>query len=383
MSLYSTLPTSLGYSSRRPRRSYRPASFYIDDDTSSVFALRELGYPSFRYTFPTRIDPETRYRQALYELQDAEQDFEAHMALERTRQVAILRQRAAAEAARRERALALHAEIERIEHARALQVQLEEYEQREAGLQAQAGLDRVARRPRGLFRSLVDSDIERDSTANCCSVESWHNHCQRMPAPARHSIETSTLGEIFKLFAGIEPEAQATTPLPTSSTPAPSQQQPPAEPQPPSKLNDAQVTFNDILEFFHGIAAHASGAENEHSPTYEVRFLVQELSTLSSNRYSQSSPRSEATLVERKDKGKAKAESVPEPSLLRTLLRERMQGGLSQELRDLERAIQLSLQERDAADAKKANVAKARSSSPGATSSKVDLLVLALSIANY
>ncbi|KAI0255567.1 hypothetical protein BJV78DRAFT_684901 [Lactifluus subvellereus] len=48
-----------------------------------------------------------------------------------------------------------------------------------------------------------------------------------------------------------------------------------------------------------------------------------------------------------------------------------MQGGVSQEVRDLERAIQLSLQERDTADAKKAHSAKARRSSPGASSSKV------------
>ena len=126
-----------------------------------------------------------------------------------------------------------------------------------------------------------------------------------------------------------------------------------AEPQPPSpKPNDAGVVFSEILDFFHSIVAQARGAANTTSQP-------------------------ETTPVAETGKGKAKAEPVPAPSLLQTLLHERMRGGVSQEVRDLERAIQLSLEERDAADAKKAHSAKARRSSPGASSSKVRLLLFA------
>jgi hypothetical protein len=80
---------------------------------------------------------------------------------------------------------------------------------------------------------------------------------------------------------------------------------------------------------------------------------------------------SEASPPEGKAKGKAKAEPVAEPSFFQTLLHESMQGGFAQELRDMERAILLSLQDRNSADVKKAHTSKARSSSPGASSSKV------------
>ena len=131
-----------------------------------------------------------------------------------------------------------------------------------------------------------------------------------------------------------------------------------AEPQPPSpKPNDAEVAFNDILDFFHSIAARAGGTANPLSQP-------------------------EATPETGTGKGKAKAEPAHAPALLQTLLREHMQGGVGQEARDLERAIQLSLQERDAADAKKANSAKARRSSPGASSSKVRSLLSASSVRN-
>jgi hypothetical protein len=48
-----------------------------------------------------------------------------------------------------------------------------------------------------------------------------------------------------------------------------------------------------------------------------------------------------------------------------------MNGGLDQEMRDIEQAIKLSLQDRDATGAKKAHASKAFRSSPGASSSKV------------
>ncbi|KAI0255566.1 hypothetical protein BJV78DRAFT_684900 [Lactifluus subvellereus] len=267
MPLYSSLPLSLGYSSHLPRHHDRPASFYLDDGSSSAFVPEELGYSPFSHTFPPRIDAETRYRRALYELQDAEQEFEAHVALERARQVAILRQRAAAKAARRERALAVQAEIESIEHARALQVQLEEYERRQSVLQAEAALDRAPYRQHPFLHGVVDANINGCSVPGRCSVERGRSHCRRTPAPARRDTEALSIGDIFKLFSGIEPEFQPAGP-PTPPTPS---QQPPAEPQPPSKPNDAEVAFNDVLEFFHDVATRAIGAASEHKPTHEVR----------------------------------------------------------------------------------------------------------------
>jgi hypothetical protein len=275
MSFYSTLPVSFGYSSYSPRRSYRPTSFHVDGDYSSG----ELGYPPIPYTFPRRIDPETRYRRALYELEDAEQDFEAHIALERAHQVAILRQRAA-EAARRERALALRAEIE---HARTLQAQLDEYEQREAALQA---LDRAPSWQRAVLRSPVDGNFGRDSALNRCSFERRRNHCRPKPALARDDTDSSAIQEIFKLLAGIKTGPQPPTSFPMSTPPAPSQQQPAADSQPPSsKPDDAQVTFKDIMEFLHGIVARPGDAANEHKPTHTVRLSIRDIKFQSSDRY--------------------------------------------------------------------------------------------------
>jgi len=62
---------------------------------------------------------------------------------------------------------------------------------------------------------------------------------------------------------------------------------------------------------------------------------------------------------------------VPEPTLLQTLFRGRMNGAFDQEMRDIEQAIELSLQGRDVVDAKKAHASKSLRSSPGGSSSKV------------
>lgn len=77
-----------------------------------------------------------------------------------------------------------------------------------------------------------------------------------------------------------------------------------------------------------------------------------------------------------KGKGKAKAEPAPEGSepTFQTLLHEHMKGGLGQEMRDIAHAIKLSLQDRDAADAKRASASKASKSSPSASSSKVGVI---------
>ena len=75
--------------------------------------------------------------------------------------------------------------------------------------------------------------------------------------------------------------------------------------------------------------------------------------------------------MDKKGKGKAEAEPAPEPTLFQTLFGGRMKGSFNQEMRDIEQAIKLSLQDRDAADAKKARASKTGRSSPGASSSKV------------
>jgi hypothetical protein len=62
---------------------------------------------------------------------------------------------------------------------------------------------------------------------------------------------------------------------------------------------------------------------------------------------------------------------VPEANLFETLFRGRANDAHDQELRDMEYAIKLSLQDRDASDIKKAHASKASESSPDASSSKV------------
>ncbi len=127
MFYYSPSSRFQGYTSYLPRRSYLPTSFDVDDTPSSAFALEDLGHSSLPQSFlPPGITAETRYRRALYELEAAEQEYQAHVAVERARQAAAVRRRVAAEAARREHEIALYAEMERINRARALQEQVEE-----------------------------------------------------------------------------------------------------------------------------------------------------------------------------------------------------------------------------------------------------------------
>ncbi|KAH9986961.1 hypothetical protein BJV77DRAFT_807229 [Russula vinacea] len=101
MFYYRPSSRSQDYTPYLPRRSYRPASFDLNDVPSSALPFEDFGYSPLPHPFlPPRVDAETRYRRALDELQAAEQEFEAQMALERARQAAAVRQRAAAEAAR-------------------------------------------------------------------------------------------------------------------------------------------------------------------------------------------------------------------------------------------------------------------------------------------
>jgi len=257
---YSPSSPSFGYPSYAPQRSYRPASYDVYDEPSPVLTFEDLGYSPLSRPFEPRVDPETRYRRALHELEVAEHDLEAHIALGRARQVAAVRQRAAAEAARRERAqVALQAEIERIQHARAsaLQAQAEERlarRQQAHWARAGAGLDRAHFPGRALLHALADADAEEVSIPRCCPVD-------RRPTSSlpRQGDETLTLGDLLKLLAGVDPEPQHVSAA-QSSPPAPSQPSHPAEPKPQEpKRDNAEPTLNDILEFFYGIAAQARG----------------------------------------------------------------------------------------------------------------------------
>ncbi|KAI0299032.1 hypothetical protein B0F90DRAFT_1730216 [Multifurca ochricompacta] len=317
-------PLSLEY---LPLRSYRPAYPYFDGEPSSAFAFEERGRPVFSYAPLPRLDAETRYRRAVHELQAAEQEFEAHISLKRARQAAILRQRAAAEASRRERALAIRAEVERIESACALQAQSKKNT-------SDAALHRGYRQQNDSLRALVDASVRKVAGSEPRVTERQSTHSRPTCSAACHDSESLTFGGLLKLFTEILPQLHPTNPPESSASPTPSQQHPPAEPQPSSsKQDEAEASLNSILEFFHGIAAQASGVTNDSQHLHEPSF------------------------------------QPTSPTLLEALFKERSQGTHDQEMRDIERAIELSLQYRNAADAKKAHATKAFRSSPGASSS--------------
>lgn len=362
---YSPSSRSQGYAPYLPRRSNFSASFDIDDTPSPAYALEDLGYPPLSQSFaPRPINAETRYRRALYELEAAEQEYQNQIALEaRARQMAAIRQRAAAEAARREREIALYAEIERINHARALQEQVEERRaQRQRGLRTQVGFD-GAHRGRHPFMRAVHCDAEGDPALQ--------RHCVHRQA----DNETLNIGDLLGLFAGVHPERQRASQCQRPTPPTASQPRQPAEPhtqpQPPEREN-AEVNLGSILEFFQSIASQARGAAAGEQSTQVCSSIwrVYFYCLISASQESFAS-QPEARAVDGKGKGKAKAEPVHEPSFFETLLHGRGGGALDQELRDLEYAIKLSLQDRDATDAKKAHSSKASQSSTSASSYKV------------
>ena len=287
-----------------PRRSYRPASFYQDDDEpydSSTFPLEDLAYSPLPAPLPSRMDPEMRYRRALHELEAAEQEFEAHLALERSSQVALARQRAAAEAARRERAHAIQIEAARRERARAIQAEVERLER----TRALQGLveERLPQwqdsfRPGGwcgrapppghdLVRSLGDFGATEDfvhhrRSPGCRRSRSDLTH---RPAPRDNEDEDAfSIGDLLKFIAGVGlgPEPARPTQEPTSPAAEP-KPKPEPEPQPQSqsqpqpqpatpKRDDGEVTLSNILEFIRDIA---SQAKDVYQSTHEVRLSFQ------------------------------------------------------------------------------------------------------------
>ena len=372
MNFYSPSPLSLGYI---PRGSYRPAlsSTYLDDEFSSPLTFEGLGYPNHSHTFSPRLDAETRYRRAVHELQAAEEEFEAHLTLRRAREAAILRERAV----RRERALAIQAEVERIERARALQAKLaEEYGLQQRAHQAQVALDRARRQKHAFLHSCADA-YSRDPFAHersCACAKKRLTHSEPVHRPVHHDSEVATFGDLLKLLSGTQP--QPSSPLEQSDLPAPPQPRP-VESQPPEKRDAAADAVSVLLEFIHGLTAHAKDDESETvSKVCLLIFHVLYVSDLTYVSQPSPVPQPQAVLADEKGKGKAKVEHTEpaaKPTFLQALLAALPQGphAPDQELKDMELAIKLSLEERDAVLAKKAGAAKAVRSTSGASSSRV------------
>ena len=300
---YSPSSRSHGYTSYLPRRSYFPASFDIDEAPSTVYPVQDLGYPSLPHSFlPPRIDAETRYRRALYELEAAEQEYQAHISLERARQAAAIRQRAAAEALRREREIALFTEMEHIDRARSLQEQVEEgLAERQRGLRSQVAFDRAHCGRHARMRAIY-GDGERDPVTQGHPARSHSDNetltmgdllglfaglrpeCQRAsprggPTPSTRlqpEVETSAISDLLGLFAGVHPERERASPPEKPTPPTSSQPHHPAsrQTQPQTLENgNEEVNLSNILEFFHSIAAQARGATGGEHATPEVRLL--------------------------------------------------------------------------------------------------------------
>ena len=266
--MFHYIPSSRSdYTSYLPRRSYLPAYFDIDDAPSRAPPFEDFAHPSLSHSFlPPRIDAETRYRRALYELEAAEQEYQVHRVLERARQAAAVHQRAAGEAARREREIALYAEIERIEHTRALQEQVDErLAQRERAVGSQVAFDRAHRGKEGPLMRAINGGAER------FSVPQGH------PVRRQPDNEALTISDLLGLFTGVHPERQSGS-LPERPTSRCCSQPPPrAEPHyqaEPTEYENAQVNLSNILEFFRGIAARAQGPAGGEQSTRDVRLSI-------------------------------------------------------------------------------------------------------------
>ena len=370
MNFYRPSSLSQGYI---PRRSYRPApvSTYLDDESYSATPFEGLGYPSFPQTFSPRLDAETRYRRAVHELQAAEEEFEAHLSLKRARQAAILHD----EAVRRERALAIQAEVERIERTRALEAKLaEEYEWHQRAHHAEVALDRARRQKHALLHAVGDTNPRHAFAFERPLATQRRTLSGPSRRPVLHDGEVPTLEGLLGLFTGDHARLHPHGPLEHSAQPAPIQQHP-AEPTPAEKQDVEGDPFDAVLEFIHSLAAHSKETVNESETITKVRLLVRSVNFSGLTYFSQAIPVSQqpeqAVPVEGKGKGKATAERSEGPAFLQTLLGAHARGPSDQELKDIELAIKLSLEDRNAGDAKKVGAAKAVRFSPGASSSRV------------
>ena len=269
MHFYSPSPLSLGYI---PRGSYRPALVptYLDDESSSPLTFEGLGYPAYAHTFPPQLDAETRYHRAVHELQSAEEEFEAHLTLRRARQAAILRERIA----RRDRALAIQAEVERIECACALQVKLaEEYGLHQRAHRAHAVLDRARHQKHALLHGIVHA-YPRDPCASerpCASAKKRSTNSETAHRHVLRDNEVANFDVLFKLFSGVHPQSQS--PLQQSKSPAPPQSRS-VEPQLSEKQDSAADSVNAVLDFLRGLAAHAKDVASGSETISKVRLFV-------------------------------------------------------------------------------------------------------------
>ena len=280
MLFYSPSSSVFGYPSYAPRRSYRPASFYQYDEPSglSASALEDLAYSPLARTFPPRQNPESRYRRALHELEAAEEEYEAHVAFERARQVALAGQRAAAaEAARHEHVHAIRAEVER---RRALQALVEErLAQRQQSLRGRPAFGRAPCEGHAVPHHLVNADAGEDLAARRGFSECRGARCQCTRRGERPINGASNVGDLSELLFGVHSKREAV--VQAQKPRAPAEPQLEAE-SASSKRSDEEVSLNDILEFFHGIVARASDAAGRDQCVDEVRlpFLMIRLSCL-------------------------------------------------------------------------------------------------------
>ena len=197
----------------------------------------------------------------MHELQAAEKEFEAHLFLRRARQAAIL----CAQSARRDRALAIQAEIERIERACVVQVKLaEEYGLHQRAHRAQVALDRVRYQRNALPHGFVDA-YPRDPCASerpCAFAKKWLTLPEPAHRPILRDVEVVTFDGLLKLFSGIHLQSQSL--LQQCNPPAPPLPRS-TECQPSKKQDSAADAVNAVLEFLHGLAAHAKDASNERT----------------------------------------------------------------------------------------------------------------------
>lgn len=193
------------------------------------------------------------------------------------------------------------------------------------------------------------SDSERPATKKRRLV---HPEPTRRPVLSAGGV--TTLDSLSKLFSGARPHPHS--PLQQSGSPPLRS----AASQLSEKHDTAADALNAVLEFFHGLAAHANDAANGSVAIPETSLV----------------PQVQAGPAVDKGKGKAKAERtepLARPTLIHTLLGVPTPWPSDQELKDIELAVKLSLEDRNAADAKKASISKAIRSSAGATTSRVKL----------
>ena len=168
--------------------------------------------------------------------------------MKRARQAVAIRQRGAAETARHEREITVSAKIERINHARAFQEQVEErLGRRQCALRTQIPFGQV-HRGRHALKHAIYGNTERDSAA------------QGLPARPQPDNETLTIGDLLGLFAIVHPKRQRASPPQRAlhlhndiTSPSPI-----VSPNRPSM--NAEVNLSKILEFLHNMAGQARGA---------------------------------------------------------------------------------------------------------------------------